>query len=132
MTQARNDPRLLIDYEKTTRQVYINYCKYEISTSYSLNVICYRGAPPQNSWELPRWTPACCEKERWSTSVLYSHLQQVDAAKGLVPECRFIEYPIDVNRKVWVVRGFCIGKIGKVGPIASASNRIIADFHLWQ
>jgi hypothetical protein len=56
LTNARDDPRMQIDYSQSVRQVYISVVDYVLKRKVKLDVICGKFTS-KNIYRLPSWTP---------------------------------------------------------------------------
>jgi hypothetical protein len=115
LTTARDDPRFVIDYSLSTRQVYLNTADYIISKSQDLDLILMKTRGTAKV-DLPTWIP------NWAST---GSRQAIPYRRAL----RRSEYSASGSRKsdaivsrqsgILNARGICLGSMQSVGPASS-------------
>jgi hypothetical protein len=109
LSTAHRDPRFVVDYSKSVRQVYTDVVEYILNTTGKLDIICAipRG---KNSHRLPSWVPDWSFDELGSSLLEHSSKHQFSAA-GLSQA----EVEISNDKAVLTAKGICLGIVKKVG-----------------
>ncbi|KAH8590448.1 hypothetical protein B0O99DRAFT_691452 [Bisporella sp. PMI_857] len=116
------DPKLKIDYEATTMEVYQNFVDYVLKKSGSLDILCRRWASPCPPEEpaYPSWIKASNINSEAEMFVGMPDKHRYNASKPRDVVYEFTEQ--DENRKSLTVKGVVLDKISRLGSTSEVGR----------
>lgn len=124
ITTAGSDPRFILDYSRSIRQIYIDAAVYIIETTRNLDIICIMQVPAQQTL-VPCWVPDWLNGT--PSGLLDSSIDIFDASmnRDAIASCTS-------DGNILVAKGFCIGSIVSTGSalLINMENESESVFHL--
>ncbi|KAI0438947.1 hypothetical protein F4803DRAFT_533221 [Xylaria telfairii] len=134
-TRANESQQLVIDYRKPEVEVYIDFTKFCIKSSCSLDIFCRPWAMPvkasdssSNTAQIPSWIPLLSTSEYGAPDDVYSGRKNGENLVGPVGSPRYKasgnkkysaeekNEEVENSNQSLLVRGFKLGKIERVSP----------------
>lgn len=128
ISTTRDDPRFIIDYSRSARDVYISIVQYMLSYQGSLNIICSARAGSAIP-DLPSWVPDWTLTTRQTKGSIQKRLKSAEP-------CLPTDASISEDGKILTAQGFRVDSIrhqGKTWNLTPHSCfRSIPSFHVWR
>ena len=129
ISTAQNDPNFVLDYSRSTREVYTSTVEYLLKTTSSLNIICC-SKPGSKIDGLPTWVPD------WTIAGPPIGLSVRNRGRIRADGNQSAKAEISVDGRVLVARGFRIDTIQHVGHTHKFSSKqpleSLKSFHSWR